>query len=56
MLVNKRIPETATIADKVKMLTNSISEVGKYELLTTNQYLQQMKIILAIIEDLTKVN
>lgn len=30
----------------------SVSEVQKYELLTTNQYLQQMNIIISILHDI----
>ena len=36
------------------MLVQSVSEVSKYELLTTNQYLQQMELVLAIFDDISK--
>ena len=57
MLVNKKIPETVGTTEKVQMLVKSISEVSKYELLTTNQYLDQMKIVIELFKDIsTKVN
>ena len=54
MRINKKIREAVGIPDKVEMLTKSVSEVAKYELLTTNQYLQQMELVLAIFEDISK--
>jgi len=54
MRINKKIREAVGIPDKVQMLTKSVSEVSKYELLTTNQYLQQMELVLAIFEDISK--
>ena len=54
MLLRKKIPEPVAITEKVQMLSKSISEVSKYELLTTNQYLQQMKIVLEIFNDIAK--
>ena len=54
MRINKKIREAVGIPDKVEMLTKSVSEVSKYELLTTNQYLQQMELILALFEDISK--
>ena len=53
MRINKKIREAVEIADKVQMLTKSIHEVSKYELLTTNQYLQQMELVLAIFNDIS---
>jgi hypothetical protein len=50
--VNQR-PNFSGIEDKLHMLTQSISEVYKYELLTTNQYLKQMKLILDIFHEIT---
>ena len=54
MLVNKRIPENIGTVEKVQMLAKSISEVSKYELLTTNQYLDQMKIVIELFKDISK--
>ncbi len=54
MRINKKIREAVGIPDKVQMLVQSVSEVSKYELLTTNQYLQQMELVLAIFEDISK--
>lgn len=46
-------PKTS-IEDKVQELTRSVSEVYKYELLTTNQYLKQMELVLEIFHDLSE--
>ena len=54
MLLRKKIPEPVATTEKVQMLAKSISEVSKYELLTTNQYLQQMKLVLEIFNDIAK--
>ena len=54
MLFRKKIPEPVPVTEKVQMLAKSISEVSKYELLTTNQYLQQMKLVLEIFNDIAK--
>lgn len=42
-----------TLLDKVELLRTSIEEVQKYELLTTNHYLQQMELLLEILEDIS---
>ena len=47
---SRRIPEG--LSDKVEALNRSVMEVQKYELLTTNQYLRQMEILLSIIQDI----
>jgi hypothetical protein len=47
------------IEDKVQELTRSVSKVYRYELLTTNQYLEQMELVLEIfneIKDSLKLN
>jgi hypothetical protein len=54
MRINKKIREAVGIPNKVEMLVQSVSEVSKYELLTTNQYLQQMELVLAIFEDISQ--
>jgi len=38
---------------KVELLRESIGEVQKYELLTTNQYLKQMELLVEILEDVS---
>jgi hypothetical protein len=43
-----------SIEDKIQNLTQSVSEVSKYELLTTNQYLKQMELVLDIFNDLSE--
>jgi len=43
-----------SIEDKLQELTQSVSEVSKYELLMTNQYLKQMELILDIFNDLSE--
>ena len=50
-LRNRKAPEQELSA-KVDALNRSVMEVQKYELLTTNQYLQQMEILLSIIQDI----
>ena len=43
-----------SIEGKIQELTQSVSEVYKYELLTTNQYLKQMELVLEIFNDLSE--
>ena len=38
---------------KIEELSRSVSEVYKYELLTTNQYLKQMELVLDIFHELS---
>ncbi len=40
---------------KIEELKRSVSEVYKYELLTTNQYLKQMELVLEIFNELTEL-
>ena len=40
------------LREKLEALDHSVSMVQKYELLTTNQYLQQMELILDIMRDI----
>ena len=42
-----------SVEGKIEELTKSVSEVYKYELLTTNQYLKQMKLVIEIFNELT---
>jgi len=44
----------SNIEDKVQELTRSVSEVYKYELLTTNQYLKQMELVLEIFNEISE--
>ena len=44
-----------SIESKVDELTRSVSEVYKYELLTTNQYLKQMELVLEIFNDISDI-
>jgi hypothetical protein len=39
---------------KVDNLRKSVEEVQKYELLTTNQYLRQMELLLEILQDISR--
>lgn len=50
------VKETAgpSIEDRIQELTQSVSEVSKYELLTTNQYLKQMELVLEIFNDISE--
>jgi len=41
------------VKGKIEELSQSVSEVYKYELLTTNQYLKQMKLVLDIFHELS---
>ena len=41
------------VKGKIEELSRSVSEVYKYELLTTNQYLKQMKLVLEIFNELS---
>jgi hypothetical protein len=43
-----------SIESKIQELTQSVSEVYKYELLTTNQYLKQMELVLEIFNDISE--
>lgn len=45
--------ESNNINEKINELTRSVSQVYKYELLTTNQYLQQMELVLEIFNELS---
>lgn len=44
----------SSIEGKIQELTRSISEVYKYELLTTNQYLKQMELVLKIFNEVSE--
>ena len=46
--------QTIPLPVKVELLKKSVEEVQKYELLTTNQYLQQMELILEILQDISQ--
>jgi hypothetical protein len=52
-----RVPESTSnnLESKVEELSRSISEVYKYELLTTNQYLKQMELVLEIFNDISNI-
>ncbi len=53
----QRQNETQMISPvKVELLRKSVEEVQKYELLTTNQYLKQMKLLLEILQEITQNN
>jgi ribosome-binding protein aMBF1 (putative translation factor) len=41
--------------NKIQELSQSVSKVYKYELLTTNQYMKQMELILDIFNELSNV-
>jgi hypothetical protein len=52
-----RIDKTnkSCIGEKIDELSKSVNNVYKYELLTTNQYLQQMELVLEIFNELSDV-
>ena len=45
--------DNMTPAEAFDELNRSVSEVYKYELLTTNQYLKQMELVLDILNDIS---
>ena len=47
-------PASDSLSLKINELNKSVTEVQKYELLTTNQYLQQMELILQILTELSQ--
>ena len=51
-LMGRNQPQEEPLSEKMEALHRSVSEVQKYELLTTNQYLQQMDIIVSILHDI----
>jgi len=51
-LMGRTQPEEEPLSEKMEALHRSVSEVQKYELLTTNQYLKQMDIIASILHDI----
>jgi len=51
-LMGRTQPEERPVSEKMEALYRSVSEVQKYELLTTNQYLQQMDLIVDILKDI----
>lgn len=56
MFSNKMRKESnSNLGEKIQELSQSVSNVYKYELLTTNQYMKQMEIILDILNELTNV-
>ena len=50
---NEPSTSVSHIESKIDELTRSVSEVYKYELLTTNQYLKQMELVLDILNDIS---
>lgn len=51
-LMGRDQPQEEPLSEKMEALNRSVREVQKYELLTTNQYLQQMDIIVSILLDI----
>jgi hypothetical protein len=45
---------SSDIEGKIEELTRSVSEVYKYELLTTNQYLKQMELVLELFHEISE--
>lgn len=55
MIINGHHPKKEIpLQEKVELLEKSVEEVQKYELLTTNQYLQQMELVLEILQDISQ--
>jgi hypothetical protein len=55
MLQDRRLWDNLETTDKIQMLTQDISEIHDY-LLTSNQYKQQMALMIEIIKEITKTN
>ena len=51
---NESSEGNSSIKGKLKELKQSVSKVYRYELLTTNQYLKQMELVLEIFSELSK--
>jgi guanylate kinase len=51
-LMGRTQPDNEPMPEKMEALYKSVAEVQKYELLTTNQYLQQMDLIVSILQDI----
>lgn len=51
-MIDKKPWETVETPDKIQLLAQHISELQKYDLITSRQYLQQMKLVISIINDL----
>ena len=51
-LIGRTQPKEEPVSEKMEALYASVAEVQKYELLTTNQYLQQMDLIVDILKDI----
>ena len=43
-----------SLRDKLEILKTSIEETQKYELLTTNQYLKHIEVVVSILESLSE--
>jgi hypothetical protein len=52
MIIDKKLWKTVETPDKIQLLAQYISELQKYDLITSRQYLQQMKLVISIINDL----
>lgn len=52
MIIDKKTWKTVETPDKIQLLAQCISELQKYDLITSRQYLQQMKLVISIINDL----
>ena len=51
MIINKKPWKTVETPDKLQLLTRNISEIHDY-LLTTNEYKQQMELVIEIISEM----
>ena len=50
----KPLEKEEALRGKLQALAQSVSEVYKYELLTTNKYLKQMELVLEIFNELAQ--
>ena len=52
-IIEEHEPNLSSLKTSIALLRKSIEETQKYELLTTNQYLIQMELIIEILANLT---
>ena len=49
----EQVQKTISLQVKVELLRKSLEETQKYELLTTNQYLNQMELLVEILQEVS---
>ena len=54
MQLESNKPAKIPLKIKIDLLQSSLDKVQKYELLTTNQYIEQMELVVEIIRDISE--